>query len=153
MTLNLSFPAQVQNDKAHAIKQQHPNLHCHDGRPGAVMHSPVWMTYSATVCVYVCTAFQLKSNKLYNKQYSKSPDSTVRRDMPRVHVTDAAEIKQVSWRIEWKSNLTVIQCQQTHSGLRSAQSASNKQLQPLMIMYLLFGDLASFTHCHAFCIN
>lgn len=51
------------------------------------------------VCMCVCTAVKQKRNRPYNKQYNKSPDSTVYWDMPRVRVPDAAEIKQVSWII------------------------------------------------------
>lgn len=87
------------------------------------MHS-VWMTisYSECVWIFVCVySWLTKTNKPYSKQYNKSPDSTVFRNMSRVQVTDAAEIKQVSW---------IIQNVKSHSdsvpadalGLRSAQS-------------------------------
>lgn len=59
MMLYVSFPAWSQNDKAHAIKQQHPTSHCHDGCSGAAMHilyewhnQLLWVG----VCVSVCAA-------------------------------------------------------------------------------------------------
>ena len=54
------------------------------------------------VCIYVCVcvySWSTKTNKPYIKHYNKSPDSTVYWDLPCVCVTDAAEIKQVSWII------------------------------------------------------
>lgn len=70
------------------------------------------------MCVY---SWLTKTNKPYNKQYNKSPDSTVYWDMPRVRVTDAAEIKQVSWIIlNVKSHSDSVPADAP--GLRSAQS-------------------------------
>ncbi len=85
------------------------------------MHS-AWMEISYSVYVCLCVySWLTKTNKPYFKQLYKSPDYTVFRDMSCVHVTDAAEIKQVSW---------IFQKVKSHSdsvpadalGLRSAQS-------------------------------
>lgn len=109
------------------------------------------MTKSAIgyACVYVCVQLwnktKKKTNKPYNKQYNKSPDSTVYWDMLHVRVTDAAEIKQVSW---------IIQNVKSHSdsvpadalGLGSAQSqVPIDQLRPSCCWWFIrLSDLASF---------
>lgn len=115
------------------------------------MHILYEWTKSATgyvcVCMCVCTAVKQKTNKPYNKQYNKSPDSTVYWDMLHVRVTDAAEIKQVSW---------IIQNVKSHSdsvpadalGLGSAQSqVPIDQLRPSCCWWFIrLVTLHRFTH-------
>lgn len=116
------------------------------------------ITYSATsvYTVYVCTVGKQEQMSHINKQYNKCPDPTVDWDMPCVHVTDAAEIKQVSWIIlNVKSHSDSVP--ENPLGFRSAQSSWSDQLRPswcwwcihLVTLHYLLAD----THCHAFCIN
>lgn len=77
----------------------------------------VWTTLSAPVCVQLVKKPPQKTNKLY----SNSPDSIVYWDTLCVCVTDAAEIKQVSWvilNVKYHSDSVPADA----LGLRSAQS-------------------------------
>lgn len=69
----------------------------------------------------VCSAGKKTKNKTKNKLYSNSPDSIVYWDTLCVYVTDAAEIKQVSWvilNVKYHSDSVPADA----LGLRSAQS-------------------------------